>query len=192
MSDTAPATATERYVPRLKRQYEQEFVPRLMERFGLKNPLAAPRLTKITLNIGVGEAVNDAAALADAVTILRTISGQQPSVAKARVSIAGFHLRAGVPIGARVTLRGGRMYEFLDRLISVALPRVRDFRGLATSSFDGSGNYNLGIQEAVVFPELDLDALKTVFGLDIAIVTTARTDQEAFELLKLFGMPFRQ
>ena len=192
MSDTAQATATERYVPRLKRQYEQEIVPRLMERFGLKNPLAAPRLAKISLNIGVGEAVNDAAALADAVTILRTISGQQPAVARARTSIAGFHLRAGMPIGARVTLRGIRMYEFLDRLIAVALPRVRDFRGLPSSSFDGSGNYNLGIQEAVVFPELDLDALKTVFGLDIAIVTTARTDQEAFELLKLFGMPFRQ
>ena len=192
MSDTAQTTGTEAYVPRLKRQYEQEMVPRLMERFGTKNPLAVPRLTKISLNIGVGEAVADAAALADAVTILRTISGQQPSVTLARRSIAGFHLRQGQAIGARVTLRGGRMYEFLDRLIAVALPRVRDFRGLSSNSFDGSGNYNLGIQEAVVFPELDLDALKTVFGLDIAIVTTARTDQEAFELLKLFGMPFRQ
>ena len=180
MSDTAQTTATERYTPRLKRQYEQEIVPRLMERFGLKNRLACPRLAKVSLNIGVGEAVNDAATLADAVTILRAISGQQPAVTRARRSIAGFHLREGVAIGARVTLRGPRMWEFLDRLISVALPRVRDFRGLSSSSFDGSGNYNLGIQEAVVFPELDLDALKTVFGLDIAIVTTGRTDQEAF------------
>jgi large subunit ribosomal protein L5 len=192
MSDTAQTTATDQYEPRLKRQYEQEIVPRLMERFGLTNPLAAARLKKITLNIGVGEAVNDAATLADAVAILRTISGQQPAVTKARTSIAGFHLRAGVPIGARVTLRGARMYEFLDRLIAVALPRVRDFRGLSPDSFDGSGNYNLGIQEAVVFPELDLDALKTIFGLDVAIVTSARTDQEAFELLRLLGMPFRQ
>jgi len=192
MTDTAPTTATESYVPRLKRQYEQDIVPRLMERFGLKNPLAAPRLKKVAMNIGVGEAVNDAAALTDALAILRTISGQQPALTKARQSIAGFHLRAGVAIGARVTLRGARMYEFLDRLIAVALPRMRDFRGLSPDSFDGSGNYNLGVQEAVVFPELDLDALKTMFGMDIAIVTTARTDQEAFELLRLLGMPFRQ
>jgi large subunit ribosomal protein L5 len=192
MSDAAPTTAAEPYVPRLKRQYEQDIVPRLMERFGLKSRMAAPRLKKVTLNIGVGEAINDAAALTDAMTILRTVSGQQPAAAKARRSIAGFHLREGLAIGARVTLRGARMYEFLDRLIAVALPRVRDFRGLSPDAFDGSGNYNLGIQEAVVFPELDLDSLKSMFGMDIAIVTTARTDQEAFELLRLLGMPFRQ
>ncbi len=192
MSDTAQTTADETYVPRLKQQYEQDIVPRLMERFGYTNPMAAPRLKKVSLNIGVGEAINDSAALADAQAILRTITGQQPAVTRARRSVAGFHLREGVAIGTRVTLRGARMYEFLDRLIAVALPRVRDFRGLSPDSFDGSGNYNLGIQEAVVFPELDLDSLKSMFGLDIAIVTSARTDQEAFELLRLLGMPFRQ
>ncbi|NLW51038.1 MAG: 50S ribosomal protein L5 [Candidatus Brocadiaceae bacterium] len=192
MSDTAPTTQAAPYVPRLKDYYARQVVPQLMERYGLKNPLAAPRLVKIVLNMGIGEAVADQNAMADALLTLRTITGQQPVVTKARRSEAGFRVRRGVPLGCKVTLRGGRMYEFLDRLISIALPRVRDFRGLSVDSFDGSGNYSLGLRECVVFPELDLDKLKNLYGLDITIVTTARTDQEALELLSLFGMPFRR
>jgi large subunit ribosomal protein L5 len=192
MSDTAQATTTEDYVPRLKTFFEQQAVPRLMERFGLKNRLAVPRLTKIVLNMGVGEAIEDKSALSDAMASLRAIAGQQPIVTKARRSLAGFRLRTGVPIGCKVTLRSGRMYEFFDRLISVALPRVRDFRGLSVNSFDGTGNYSLGLREVSVFPELDLDSVKSIFGLDISIVTTAKTDQEGMELLRLLGMPLRQ
>ncbi len=191
MSDTTQTT-DEQVEPRLKAYYEQEVVPRMMERFGLQNSMAVPRLRKIAVNIGVGEAVEDATALNDAVAALRTITGQQPATTRARASVAGFHLRQGMPIGARVTLRGGRMYEFLDRVISIALPRVRDFRGLSPDSFDGTGNYSLGIRDAAVFPELDIDSLGTVHGMDVTIVTSADTDQEAFELLRLLGMPFRQ
>jgi large subunit ribosomal protein L5 len=192
MSETPETTTTERVEPRLKEHFDQEVVPRMMERFGLENRMAVPRLRKIAINIGVGEAVENASALSDAIEILRIITGQQPATTRARRSVAGFQLREGVPIGARVTLRGDRMYEFLDRLISVALPRVRDFRGLSPNSFDGTGNYSLGLAEAVVWPEIDLDELDTVHGMDITIVTSARTDQEAFELLRLLGMPFRQ
>jgi large subunit ribosomal protein L5 len=192
MSETTPTTEAAPYRPRLKDFYVQQVVPQLVERFRLKNPLAAPRLVKIVLNMGIGEAVADQNAMADAVLTLRTISGQQPVVTHARRSEAGFRVRRGVPLGCKVTLRGGRMYEFLDRLISIALPRVRDFRGLSVDSFDGSGNYSLGIRECVVFPELDLDKLKNIYGLDITIVTTARTDQEALEFLSLLGMPFRR
>ncbi len=182
----------EHYQPRLKVQYREEVVPRLRERFGLENDLAAPRLSKIVLNIGVGEAVEDSAALEDAAETLRVVTGQQPVITRARQSVAGFHLREGRPIGVKVTLRRERMYEFLDRLISVALPRVRDFRGLPPDSFDGTGNYSLGIDEAGVFPELDLDSLNYIFGMDVTIVTTARNDQEAYELLSMLGMPFRR
>jgi large subunit ribosomal protein L5 len=177
---------------RLLEKFRSEVRPLLMKEFGYKNAHAVPRLRKITVNMGVGKARENKKLLDDAGRDLGTITGQRPLVTRAKKSIAQFHLREGLPIGCCVTLRGKRMYEFLDRLIAVALPRVRDFRGLSPDSFDGSGNYNLGIQEAVVFPELDLDALKTIFGLDVAIVTSARTDQEAFELLRLLGMPFRQ
>ncbi len=170
----------------------QEVVPRLMERFGLDNPLAVPRLEKIVLNMGVGEAVSDQTAMADAVQTLRAISGQQPVVTLARQSVAGFHLRQGMAVGCKVTIRGTRMYEFLDRLMSIALPRVRDFRGLSPDAFDGTGNYSLGVEEVAVFPELDLDKLKRIYGMDVTIVTTASVDQEALELLTLLGMPFRQ
>ncbi len=193
MSDTAE-TATEeaQAAPRLKTHFEEQIVLRLMERFDLKNRMAVPRLQKVALNMGVGEAVSDQNAMADAVATLRGITGQQPVVTRARRSVAGFHVREGMPLGCKVTLRGKRMYEFLDRLISVVLPRVRDFRGLSRSAFDGTGNYTLGIVESAVFPELDLDKLKNIFGLDVTIVTTARTDQEGFELLSLLGMPFQQ
>jgi large subunit ribosomal protein L5 len=191
-ADTAEETVAEDYVPRLKTYYEQEAVPQLMERFGLENRLAVPRPVKISLNMGVGEAVEDSGALQDAVDSMRIIAGQQPVITRARRSVAGFNLRQGVPIGCKVTLRRDRMYEFLDRLISVALPRVRDFRGLSPNAFDGSGNYSLGIQEVVVFPEVDIEELDHVFGLDVTIVTTAETDQQAFELLSILGMPFRR
>ncbi len=192
MSDTAETVETESPEPRLRTQYVDQVVPRLMERFSIKNRLGVARLEKIVLNIGVGEAVSDQNAMADAVSTLRVISGQLPIVTKARRSVAGFRVRQGVPLGCKVTLRGDRMFEFLDRLIAAVLPRVRDFRGISPDSFDGTGNYSLGLSETAVFPELDLDKLKTFYGLDVTIVTTARTDQEAFELLSLLGMPFRQ
>lgn len=192
MSETAQTTPAETYKPRLKAHFEEEVVPRLMERFGLKNPMAVPRLEKIVLNMGVGEAVAEQTAMEDAVATLRAISGQQPVLTRARQSVAGFRLRKGMPVGCKVTIRGARMYEFLDRLVSIALPRVRDFRGLSPNSFDGTGNYTLGIEETAMFPELDLDKVKRIYGLDVSIVTTARVDQEAFELLSLLGMPFRQ
>ena len=192
MSETAENAVAEDYRPRLKVYYQEEVVPRLMERFGLKNRLALARMDKIVLNIGVGEAAADANVLQDGVEILRLISGQQPVVTRARRSVAGFHLREGTPIGCKVTLRSDRMYEFLDRLISVAVPRGRDFRGLSPNSFDGTGNYSLGLEEAAIFPELDLDALKNIYGLDVTLVTTAKTDREGYELLSLLGMPFRR
>jgi large subunit ribosomal protein L5 len=192
MSETVETTEARPDSPRLKQHYEEQVVPRLMERFEYGNRMAAPRLTKVVLNMGIGEAVGDQAAMADAVETLRVISGQQPVVTRARRSVAGFHVREGQPLGCRVTLRGRRMFEFLDRLISVVLPRVRDFRGISPNSFDGTGNFSLGMREVVVFPELDLDKLKNIYGLDITIVTSAHTDQESFELLSLLGMPFRQ
>jgi large subunit ribosomal protein L5 len=192
MSETAQQTEQAARPPRLRELFAREVAPRLMERFGLENPMAVPRLEKIVINIGVGEAVQDQSALNDAVETLRAITGQQPVVTRARRSVAGFHLRQGVPVGCKVTLRRRRMWEFLDRLISIVLPRVRDFRGLPADSFDGSGNYTLGVREVAVFPEMDLDAVKNVFGLDVSIVTTAGTDQEGFELLNALGMPFKQ
>ncbi len=192
MSETAEERIAEDYEPRLKTVYREEVRGALMERFGLENALAAPRLQKIVLNMGVGQAVEDAAVLEDAAATMRAISGQQPIITHARRSVAGFHLREGAPVGCKVTLRRERMYEFLDRLISVALPRVRDFRGLSPNAFDGTGNYSLGLEEAAVFPEVDLDSLNNILGLDVTIVTSARTDQEAYELLDRLGMPFRR
>jgi large subunit ribosomal protein L5 len=175
---------------RLQEHYNTVVRPALMDEFGYKNPMQVPRLEKIVVNMGVGEAVQDSKKLTSAVNELAAITGQKPLVTKARKSIAGFKLRAGMSIGCKVTLRGERMYEFLDRLITIALPRVRDFRGVPGNSFDGRGNYSLGLKEQIVFPEIDYDKIDQVRGMDIAIVTTAKTDAEAKALLKGFDMPF--
>jgi len=185
---TPLATAT--IVPRLKERYESEIRDELIERFGYSTPMQAPRLVKITLNMGVGEAKQDSKMLDAAVEQLGTIAGQQPSVRRARKSIASFKVRDGMPVGVAVTLRDARMYEFLDRLMSIAIPRVRDFRGLSPRSFDGRGNYSMGVKEQIIFPEIDYDSIDQVRGLDVTITTTAQTDEEAFALLALFGMPF--
>src|SRR5919109_1364653 len=178
------------YQPRLKELYEQELRPRLKEELGLSSLMDVPRLDKITLNMGVGEAKTDAKALDSAIDELTTIAGQRAQVRRARKSIAQFKIREGMPVGARVTIRGDRMYEFLDRLVSIALPRIRDFRGLNPRSFDGRGNYSLGIQEQIIFPEINYDDIQQVRGLDVAITTTAKTDEEAFALLRGLGLPF--
>ncbi len=175
---------------RLKERYESEIRPDLVKRFGYTTPMQAPRLTKITLNMGVGEAKQDSKMLEAATEQLATIAGQQPSVRRARKSIANFKLREGMPVGVAVTLRGERSYEFLDRLMSIAIPRIRDFRGLSPRSFDGRGNYSLGIREQIIFPEIDYDSIDQVRGLDVTITTTAGSDEEAFALLLAFGMPF--
>jgi large subunit ribosomal protein L5 len=175
---------------RLQERYKAEVRPALMQEFGYKNSMQVPRLDKIVINMGVGEAVQDAKKIDAAVSDLSTIAGQRPVVIRARQSIATFKLRKGMPIGAKVTLRRQRMYEFLDRLVNVALPRVRDFRGVSARSFDGRGNYALGLREQLVFPEIDYDKVDTVRGMDIVIVTTAKTDAEAKALLKGFDMPF--
>ena len=175
---------------RLQERYEKEVRPALMQEFGYRNPMQVPRLDKIVINMGVGEAVQDSKKIDAAVNDLSTISGQRPVVIRARQSIATFKLRKGMPIGCKVTLRRQRMYEFLDRLVTVALPRVRDFRGVSGRSFDGRGNYALGLREQLVFPEIDYDKVDTVRGMDIVIVTTAETDAEAKALLKGFDMPF--
>jgi len=184
------ATAVATIVPRLKERYQSEIAPALIERFGYSSAMQAPRLTKITVNMGVGDAKQDSRMLEAATEQLSTIAGQKPNVRPARKSIAGFKIRDGMPVGLAVTLRDARMYEFLDRLISVALPRVRDFRGLNPRSFDGRGNYSLGIREQIIFPEIDYDAIDQVRGLDVVMTTTAVTDVEAFALLEAFGMPF--
>ena len=176
---------------RMKEKYQTEVVPALMERFGYKNIMEVPRFEKIVLNIGVGEATQDPKALEAAVRDLETISGQKPVISHAKKSVAAFKLRAGMAIGCKVTLRGDRMFEFFDRLVSIALPRIRDFRGLSPASFDGRGNYSLGLREQLVFPEIDYDKIDKVRGLMVTIGTTAETDEEAYELLKLMGMPFR-
>jgi len=182
----------ERYIPRLKELYRREVVPLLMERFGYKNIMQVPRLEKIVLNAGVGEATQNPSSLDGAMADLAVITGQKPAVRRARKSISNFKLRKGMAIGCKVTLRGDRMYEFLDRMITFALPRVRDFQGLSTRSFDGRGNYTLGIREQIVFPEIDYDKIDKVRGFNVTIVTTARTDEEAYVLLKALGMPFRE
>ena len=178
------------YEPRFKRRYLDEIRPRLMAEMGL-NVMAVPRVVKIVVNMGVGEAVKEAKTLDEAGNELRIITGQKPMVTKARRSIAGFKLREGVPIGAKVTLRGDRMWEFLDRLLSIALPRIRDFRGLNPRSFDGRGNYTFGVTEQLIFPEIDYDKVTTIRGMDITIATTATTDEQGRALLAAFGFPFR-
>ncbi len=192
MSDATETAKKESYVPRLKALYEEQVVQRLMQRFDMTNKMAVPRLEKVVLNMGIGEAVANANVMEDALETMREITGQQPVTTRARRSVAGFRTRQGMPLGCKVTLRGRRMYKFLDRLISIVLPRVRDFRGLPSDAFDGSGNYNLGVEDCAVFPELDLDKIKNIFGMNITIVTTARSDQEGFELLNMLGVPFRQ
>jgi len=177
---------------RLKEKYQNEVVPALMERFQYKNIMEVPRLEKIVLNMGVGEAKDNPKALESAVNELALISGQKPVVTKAKKSIANFKLRQGMKVGAKVTLRGDRMYDFLDKLMNISLPRVRDFRGVSSSSFDGRGNYALGIKEQLIFPEIDYDMVESIRGLDIVIVTTAKTDEEAKAFLELMGMPFRK
>jgi large subunit ribosomal protein L5 len=175
---------------RLKTRYVEEIRPALIERFGYSSVMQAPRIEKVTLNMGVGDGKQDSKVLDAAAEQLATIAGQKPSVRRARKSIAQFKVREGMPVGVSVTLRDRRAYEFLDRLISVALPRTRDFRGLKASSFDGRGNYSMGLREQIIFPEIDYDAIDTVRGLDITITTSAPTDPEAYALLEAFGMPF--
>jgi large subunit ribosomal protein L5 len=175
---------------RLKDHYEREVRPALMRRFGYSSPMQAPRVVKVTLNMGVGEAKQDATTLEAASTQLATIAGQRPSVRRARKSIAAFKLREGMPVGVSATLRRERSYEFLDRLMSIAIPRIRDFRGLNPRSFDGRGNYSLGIREQIIFPEIDYDSIDQIRGLDVTITTTASSDEEGFALLDALGMPF--
>jgi len=192
MNDNAQNNDVLTAEPRLRVRYREELVPRLMETLGQENKLAVPRLDKIVLNMGVGLAKDEESLLKEACDILTTISGQKPVVTKARKSVAAFKLRVGMPIGCKVTLRRNRMYEFIDRLVSVVFPRLRDFRGFPTRSFDGTGNYSLGIDEHVVFPEVDPDKYNNVFGLDITVCTTAKDDAEAKELFDLFGFPFQK
>ncbi|WAM32435.1 50S ribosomal protein L5 [Caldicellulosiruptor naganoensis] len=176
--------------PRLKEKYFKEVIPAMMQKFGYKNVMQVPRLGKIVINIGLGEAKDNPKALEAAMNDLMAITGQKPVVTKAKKSIANFKLRKGMPIGCMVTLRGDRMYEFLDKMINLALPRVRDFRGVSDKSFDGRGNYTIGFKEQVVFPEIDYDKVDKIRGLEVTIVTSAKTDEEAKELLRLLGMPF--
>ncbi|WP_226585762.1 50S ribosomal protein L5 [Halobacillus litoralis] len=176
----------------LKKQYKEEIVPSLMNKFEYDSIMQTPKLEKIVINMGVGDAVQNAKALDTAVEELTMITGQKPVITKAKKSIAGFRLREGMPIGAKVTLRGERMYEFFQKLISVSLPRVRDFRGISKKAFDGRGNYTLGVKEQLIFPEIDYDKVNKVRGMDIVLVTTADSDEEARELLAQFGMPFQK
>lgn len=180
----------ETYTPRLKTRYRDEIVPALRKQFGYTNPMEIPRLVKIVVNKGVGEAPTNKKLLDDTIVELRTITGQQPVIVKARQSVSNFKIRAGMPVGVFVTLRGDRMYEFFDRLITLALPRVRDFQGVPDRSFDGRGNYSLGVKEQIIFPEIDIDRVERISGLDVAFVTTAKTDEEAYALLRGLGMPF--
>ena len=178
-------------LPRLQERYQQEVVPALTKEFSYENVMQVPKIKKIVLNIGLGEALQNAKSIDAAVADLTAIAGQKPVVTRAKKSIANFKLRAGQPIGAMVTLRGARMYEFLDRLINVALPRIRDFRGVNRRSFDGRGNYSIGLREQIMFPEIEYDKVDKLRGLEISIVTSARTDAEGYALLKQFNMPFR-
>lgn len=180
------------YIPRLRTQYDETIKAKLIEEFGYKNVMQAPKLDKIVLNMGVGEAVNDTKKVKAAAADLEKIAGQKPVITHARKSIAGFKVREEMPLGVKVTLRKARMYEFLDRLVNIALPRVRDFRGLNPNSFDGNGNYAMGIKEHIIFPEINFDQIDQAWGMDIIVCTTARTDDEARALLKAFNFPFRQ
>jgi large subunit ribosomal protein L5 len=177
--------------PRLQVEYRQAIVPKLMKQFGYKTVMQVPRVTKITLNMGVGEAVADKKILENAVADLQKLAGQKPVITKSKKSVAGFKIRDGYPIGTMVTLRNRRMYEFLDRLVTIALPRVRDFRGISAKAFDGRGNYNMGVKEQIIFPEIEYDKVDAIRGLNISITTTARTDDEARALLAAFRFPFR-
>jgi large subunit ribosomal protein L5 len=185
------ATDTNGYAPRLKEQYERDLRPSLMAELDVSSIMQVPHIEKITLNMGVGEAKTNAKALDSAVEQLTLIAGQRAQIRRAKKSIAGFKLRQGMPIGAKVTLRGPRMYEFLDRLVSIALPRIRDFRGLSPGSFDGRGNYSLGIREQIIFPEINYDDVDAIRGLDVTITTSAETDGEGLALLRGLGLPFR-
>ena len=182
---------SEKYVPRLKEQYYATVRDELQKKFGYTNPMEVPKITKITINMGVGEAATNKKILENAVADLAKITGQKPITTKSRVSVASFKIRDGWPIGCKVTLRRAKMYEFLDRLISISLPRVRDFRGVSGRSFDGRGNYNMGVKEQIIFPEIDFDQVDAIRGMDIAITTTAKTDAEAKALLEAFRFPFR-
>ena len=184
--------AEAKYTPRLRADYDERIVPAMIERFGYKNRLEVPRLDKIVLNMGVGEATQDKKRVDTAASEMELIAGQKPVITKAKKSIAQFKLREGMPIGVKVTLRRERMYEFLDRLVTIALPRVRDFRGLNPKSFDGRGNYAMGLKEQIVFPEINYDKAESSWGMDVVITTTAKTDAEARALLKHFNFPFRQ
>ena len=177
---------------RLKERYQKEVAPAIAKEFGIKNPMAIPRVSKVVLNMGMGEAIANAKILDTAADEVRAIVGQKPVITKAKKSIASFKLRQGMPIGVMVTLRGDRMYEFLDRLVSIALPRVRDFRGVSPKAFDGRGNYTIGVREQLIFPEIDFNKVEKMRGMNISIVTTARNDEQARALLKSLGMPFRQ
>ena len=185
-----PSKTPKGYKPRLKDDYEERIVPAMIERFGYKNKLEVPRLDKIVINMGVGDATQDKKRVETAAAEMQAIAGQKPVITKAKKSIAQFKLREGMPIGCKVTLRRERMYEFLDRLVTVALPRVRDFRGLNPRSFDGRGNYALGLKEQIIFPEINYDQIDKVRGMDVIVTTTAKTDEEARELLRLFNFPF--
>ena len=187
-----PKSAPKDYVARLKRHYETVVVPKLVEEFGYKNALQVPKIEKVVLNMGVGEAVNDTKKVTSAANDLALIAGQKPVVTRARRAISTFKVRENMPIGTKVTLRKTRMYEFLDRLVTVALPRVRDFRGLDPKSFDGRGNYALGVKEHIIVPEIDYDKAESMLGMDIVVCTTAKTDAEARSLLRAFNFPFRQ
>lgn len=178
-------------MPNIKRVYNEKARPELLKMFGYKNIMEVPRLDKIVVNMGVGEAITEGKALEAAANDLGLITGQRPAITRSKKAIAGFKLRADVPVGCRVTLRGNRMYEFFDRLVNVAIPRIRDFRGLSAKSFDGRGNYTFGVKEHIIFPEIDYDKIMKIIGMDVTIVTTAKTDEEARELIMLLGMPLR-
>ena len=182
----------ERYVPRMRKRYQEDVVPKLMSEFGITNPMAVPRLEKISVNMGLGEASRNIKILDEALEELSALAGQKPVMTRARKSIAAFKLREGMPIGARVTLRGDRMWDFLDRLISVALPRVRDFRGVKRKSFDGRGNYTLGVKDQLIFPEIDYNKIERAKGMNITITTTAGNDERALFMLRELGMPFME
>ena len=188
----APKPTGPRTPPRMKDMYRNQVVPALMKEFGYKNLMQVPRLERVVLNVGMGEAIQNVKLLESAATELAVISGQKPIVTRAKKAIAGFKLRQGMPIGAKVTLRSDRMYEFLDRLVSIALPRIRDFRGVSPKAFDGRGNYTLGLKEQLIFPEIKYDSVASIHGMDITIVTTARTNDEGKALLRHLGMPFRE
>jgi large subunit ribosomal protein L5 len=188
----AKETTGTKVPPRLAVKYKEEIAPSLMKKFEYKSPMEVPKLQKIVLNMGVGAAVQDSKALDEAIKDLETIAGQKVSIRTAKKAISNFKLREGMKIGAMVTLRRARMYEFLDRLITIAMPRIRDFRGVSDKSFDGRGNYTLGVKEQIIFPEINIDKVTRVLGMDITLVTSAKTDNEAFELLSSFGFPFKK